>query len=193
MLGIDRSSRLVRVIPGVTPLFHKSVCFIIRQSGACVVYVTPNSSRFVKHILHTINSRYVNTALGSYCHPYKGIMSQHYPTQAELEAQPDRVAAQRLIASYRPHSADASSISETLCLHTDVWITWHELFAAASSRHADMKVLADLSEAILRTAATAGIREEAVGKFDEITWTDHHVDTLLMESREFYEGTSKVF
>jgi len=120
-------------------------------------------------------------------------MSEYIPTQAELDAQPDRVAARRLIAAYRPHDADASNVAETLCLHTEVWLTWHELFAAASSRYANVEVLAALSEAILRNAATAGVREEAIGEFDEITWTDHHVDTLLMESREFYEGTSKVF
>jgi accessory colonization factor AcfC len=119
-------------------------------------------------------------------------MSEQYSTQAELDAQPDRVAARRLIASYQPQSADASNVLDTLCLHTDVWITWHELLAAASSRVSDIEKLAELSEAILRTAATAGVREEAVGEFEEVTWSDYHIETLLMESRESYESTSKM-
>jgi len=111
-------------------------------------------------------------------------MARRFPTQAELDARPDRVAARRLIAAYQSEGIYSAGIVDQFCFHTQPWVVWYEIFGAVCRISADVQRLATLSAAILRSAA-AEVREEEDS-------ADSHLSKLLMQSRESWNGSRAV-
>jgi len=89
-------------------------------------------------------------------------MSEQEAQQAELgdvSDESDRAAMGRFItasiATYRPDSAESAEMVHQLCLHTEAWLLWLQIFRRVCRGDSDIKRLTLLSKAILRTAALA--------------------------------------
>jgi len=111
-------------------------------------------------------------------------MAHRFPTQAELDARPDRVAARHLIAAYVSDSVTNADVVDQLCFHTRAWVVWYEIFGAVCRIRADVQLLATLSDEILRAAAAAKAHEE---EDEDDTWADSHTGKMLMQSRESWD------
>ena len=61
----------------------------------------------------------------------------------------DRGAIARLIVAYQPDSDDSSSIVNTLCLHTYIWLLWNEAFDMICYKNADVDRLTKMTVAIM--------------------------------------------
>jgi len=112
-------------------------------------------------------------------------MARRIPTQAELDARPDRVAARRLIAAYQSEGIDSAGIVDQLCFQTRPWVVWYEIFGAVCRVSADVQCLATLSIAILRSAAATETHEEEDS-------ANSHLSKMLMQSRESWDGKCAV-
>jgi len=120
-------------------------------------------------------------------------MSEHYPSQAEPSAMPNRAAMSRLItasiAAYQPDSAESAGMVDQLCLHIEAWLLWLQIFRTVCRSDSDVERLTALSKAILRAAALAGA---GYGDCEKSTWIEEHESNLLQVSRMIWDRRSSI-
>jgi len=107
--------------------------------------------------------------------------SMQTPQLQEPPNSEDRAAIARLILAYEPDSDDSSSIVNTLCLHTYIWLLWNEAFDMICYRNADVDRLTKLTLAIMELA-------EVTGEIENSTVLDDHRTLLSYQSRESWNG-----
>jgi len=107
--------------------------------------------------------------------------SMQTPQLREPPNSKDRAAIARLFVAYQPDSDDSSSIVNTLCLHTYIWLPWNEAFNMICYRNADVDRLTQLTVAIMELA-------EVTGELENSTSSDDHRTLLSYQSRESWDG-----
>jgi len=103
------------------------------------------------------------------------------PQLQEPPSSEDRAAIARLIIAYQPDSDDSSSIVNTLCLHTYIWLLWNEAFDMICYKNADVDRLTTMTVAIMELA-------EVTGEIENSTVFDDHRTLLSYQSRESWHG-----
>ena len=153
--------------------------------------LSPHSAEHIQHIIIPRLYEHFPALISQQC---KDIKSGHEAQQAELRDVSDDSgrAAMSLfitasIATYRPDSAESAEMVDQLCLHTEAWLLWLQIFRTVCRGDSDIERLTTLSKAILKSAALAG---NGYGDCEKSTWTEEHESNLLQVSRMVWNRES---